>query len=134
MNYYVRDSFRKLYKQFMQYGYWKIRVIQKHPKQASFRHIMPASLVIGLVLLALLAPFSGHALSLLGILLGTYMSALVLSALLVVVKSREARYLPGIIAALACMHFGYGLGFVVGLFGMLVGPFSTDRYFERLTR
>jgi hypothetical protein len=35
IQYYPRSSFWHLFKQFMQYGYWKVSVIKKHPQQAS---------------------------------------------------------------------------------------------------
>jgi len=41
IQYYPRNSFWHLFKQFMQYGYWKVSVIKKHPQQASLRHFLP---------------------------------------------------------------------------------------------
>src|SRR6185503_9369622 len=41
--YQVRGSLRKLFSQYYQYGYWKVRVIQKHRLPASLRHLAPAA-------------------------------------------------------------------------------------------
>src|SRR5258706_13564407 len=54
--YYSRASFRKLWKQYFQYGYWKVRVLQKHPRQMSARQFVPPLFVIALLLLCLTAP------------------------------------------------------------------------------
>ncbi len=43
--YYPRNSLVKLFKQYRQYGYYKIRVIQKHKLPASIRHLVPGTFV-----------------------------------------------------------------------------------------
>ena len=55
--YYSRASFRKLWKQYFQYGYWKVRVLQKHSRQMSARQFVPPLFVIALLLLCVTAPF-----------------------------------------------------------------------------
>src|SRR5262249_1078406 len=52
-----RASLRDLCRQYSQYGYWKLRVIQKHRLPASMRHIVPAGFVALLMILGLTAPF-----------------------------------------------------------------------------
>jgi hypothetical protein len=39
-----------LFRQYFQYGYWKVRVIQKHKLPASPRHLVPGVFVLGLAL------------------------------------------------------------------------------------
>ena len=53
-----RGSTVRLLRQYMQYGYWKVRVIQKHKIPASVRHLIPGLFVLSLVVLALAAPWS----------------------------------------------------------------------------
>jgi succinoglycan biosynthesis protein ExoA len=36
-----RESWMALIRQFFQYGVWKVRVLQKHPRQMSVRHFVP---------------------------------------------------------------------------------------------
>ena len=43
--YHVRGSLTALFRQYMQYGYWKVLVIRKHQAPASFRHLAPGSFV-----------------------------------------------------------------------------------------
>ncbi len=40
--YYSRGSLRTLWRQYFQYGYWKVRVMQKHPRQMSRAAIHPS--------------------------------------------------------------------------------------------
>ena len=42
--YYGRSSLKALWRQYFQYGYWKVRVMQKHPRQMRLRHFVPPSL------------------------------------------------------------------------------------------
>ena len=44
-----RESLRALIRQYMQYGYWKVRVIQKHKMPASVRHLIPGGFVLLLI-------------------------------------------------------------------------------------
>ncbi len=39
--YFSRGTLKSLWKQYYQYGYWKVRVLQKHPRQMSLRHFIP---------------------------------------------------------------------------------------------
>src|SRR5712691_2783887 len=60
-----RASLTALFHQYFQYGFWKVSVIRKHGKPASWRHLVPgACLLIGVVLLleAAGATLSGSAL------------------------------------------------------------------------
>ena len=57
-----RSSLPKLFSQYMQYGYWKVRVIQKHTLPASIRHLVPGAFVFGLLALTLRALFWSPAL------------------------------------------------------------------------
>ncbi|MEM8931145.1 MAG: glycosyltransferase family 2 protein, partial [Acidobacteriota bacterium] len=43
--YYSRGNFAKLWSQYRQYGFWKVRVLQKHPRQTSLRQFVPAAFV-----------------------------------------------------------------------------------------
>jgi succinoglycan biosynthesis protein ExoA len=53
--YTVRSSPMALWKQYYQYGYWKVRVLQKHPHQMSLRQFVPPAFVLSLLLSLLLA-------------------------------------------------------------------------------
>jgi glycosyltransferase involved in cell wall biosynthesis len=131
--YAVRDSFRKLFLQYAQYGYWKVRVILKHPQQTSVRHFVPALFVLGLIVGAALAPVSPLTAWAFAALALSYCAAIACAAL-VEARRSEWRLWPGIAWALGMMHLGYGLGSLVGWLRRVTGPLPTDRIFERVTR
>lgn len=57
-----RESWKALARQFYQYGEWKVRVLQKHPRQMSVRHFVPPAFqfgVVAAVALGLLWPAAG---------------------------------------------------------------------------
>jgi GT2 family glycosyltransferase len=43
-----RRSFRALWRQYFQYGFWKVRVLRRHPGARRLRHLAPAALVASL--------------------------------------------------------------------------------------
>jgi succinoglycan biosynthesis protein ExoA len=112
--YFSRSSLRSLGSQYFQYGYWKVRVLQKHPQQMSWRQAVPPLFVGGLIIGLLLAPFSRLARRLSLVQAAAYAAANLVSSLLVARKNGWAhlRVLP---AAFALMHLGYGSGFIAGL-------------------
>jgi succinoglycan biosynthesis protein ExoA len=111
--YFSRASLKGLWKQYFQYGFWKVRVLQKHPRQMSPRQFAPPLLVLGLIASALLAvssvlrPFSLliPLLYLLANLLGSFYTAAL----------RGWNYLLYLPVIFAVLHISYGLGFLTGL-------------------
>jgi len=112
--YYARGSLKKLWRQYFQYGFYKVRVLQKHPRQMSPRQFVPPLFVSALLvclLLSLIFPWGWRALvGLVGVYLGANLVASILTA-------REAgwRYLPLLPLAFSTLHISYGLGFLAGL-------------------
>jgi glycosyltransferase involved in cell wall biosynthesis len=112
--YQPRASLGGLFRQYMQYGYWKVRVIRKHRLPASWLHVVPAIFLLALVALAAAAPFWQPAMwGWLG-LVGAYMAGVVGAS------SRTARrgsrsILPVLPFVFGCFHFGYSVGFLLGL-------------------
>jgi glycosyltransferase involved in cell wall biosynthesis len=128
-----RGSLTALVRQYLQYGYWKVRVIQKHKLPASPRHLIPACLVLLLFSLLVMAPWwSLAAWSLIG-LLGMYtVSNLVAS--LVTAARQEWRLLPLLPLVFAGYHFAYGCGFLGGVWDFVVRRREPRRAFTELTR
>ena len=109
-----RATPRALWKQYFQYGYWKVRVLQKHPRQMQLRQFVPPLFVATVVLLALLAVVIKAAwLPLLGV-LTLYVLASVIGSVLTAVRS-SLQVLPLLPLTFALIHFAYGLGFLFGL-------------------
>jgi len=112
--YYSRASFLKLWKQYLQYGYWKVRVMQKHPRQMQPRQFVPALFVIALVVLLITAPFLPVNKLLLAATLLAYV-VLSLAASISAARKTKWRLLPLLPIAFTIIHFAYGSGFLFGL-------------------
>lgn len=112
--YYSRASFFKLWKQYFQYGYWKVRVLQKHSRQMLPRQFVPPLFVMTLLLLCLMTPFFTLGKLLLAATLITY-ALLNLGASISAARRTEWSLLPLIPMAFTIMHLAYGSGFLVGL-------------------
>jgi succinoglycan biosynthesis protein ExoA len=111
-----RSSIRSLWRQYFQYGYWKVPVLQKHPRQMKLRQFVPAAFVLSLLvslILGLVRPaIGGRMVVLEG---GSY----VLATLLVSISlacARQRRHLAPVLAiSFPVLHFSYGAGFLLGL-------------------
>ena len=111
--YFSRSSMRSLWRQYFQYGYWKVRVLQKHPRQMCARQFVPPIFVAGLLLSALLAPVVVPAQWLLVAVAAAYLSISLLASLRV--AGRDVRMFAALPPIFATLHLGYGLGFLAGL-------------------
>jgi len=111
--YMVRGSPSALWRQYYQYGFWKVRVLQKHPRQMSPRQFVPPAFVMALIGSAILAllPVTRPLSPVLPLL---YLLANLSASVITSAKKgwKHLSYLPLIFAIL---HLGYGLGFLVGL-------------------
>jgi len=131
VQYYPRNSFWHLFKQFMQYGYWKVRVIKKHPQQASLRHFLPAVLVLSFVALSMLAPLTAHGYLGFGVYAGMYFLAIGSVSFKSACKL-NLKLLPGVVFAIFLIHVSFGIGFIIG---SICRPFRLKlRWFETLSR
>jgi GT2 family glycosyltransferase len=112
--YTVRSTPGALWRQYFQYGYWKVRVLQKHPLQMSPRQFVPPALV-----LALMASI-GFALSPLFLPLAPIIPLLYGTANLIAslwtASQRGWKYVWILPIIFAILHLSYGTGFLLGLF------------------
>jgi glycosyltransferase involved in cell wall biosynthesis len=112
--YHSRSSLTSLWRQYFQYGYWKVRVLQKHPRQMRPRQFVPPAFVAGLVLSALALPWSIGRWSFAAVVLLYGLANLVAVATSV----RRLAGIAGVVylpVAFAILHLSYGSGFLVGL-------------------
>jgi len=112
--YYNRATPLSLWRQYLQYGCWKVRVLQKHPRQMSSRQFVPPLFVMTLFLLSLTAPFLMAGRFLLAAIVITY-SLLSFGASILAVRRADWRLLPFCPVAFAIIHVAYGSGFLLGL-------------------
>ncbi len=118
--YIVRSSPRALWHQYYQYGYWKVRVLQKHPLQMRLRQFAPPTFVFLLFFstLLVLLSFAHPLFSILGplacIIPGLYLITNLLASIWTASKHHwdSLMFLP---FSFAILHISYGLGFLMGL-------------------
>ncbi len=112
--YTVRGTPRSLWRQYFQYGFWKVRVMQKHPRQVRLRQLAPPAFVGALVLSAAVAWRALDAVPVWGAVPLAYVAASVAASLSAARKAGWA-VLPLLPLVYAILHVAYGLGFLAGL-------------------
>ncbi len=111
--YHVRPSVASLFRQYLRYGRARVAVVRKHPAFFRAKHAVPAMMVAGLVATPLIGAVSGSRV-LPVIIWGGYLGFLGIGAGWLSLRRRFWR--PDLLmASLAAIHFGYGIGFLRGL-------------------
>lgn len=114
--YYVRANYRRLFRQYRQYGFWKVYVNKLHGGITTLRQLVPALWVAYLLLgwtVALVHPVLG----------ALYTGSIVLYALGAVVSAVQVASvpgdIPGVLRAFLTLHFAYGIGYLQGVWELL---------------
>jgi hypothetical protein len=142
-----RKSFSALFRQYKQYGYWKVAVIKKHRLPASWRHLVPGGLLLALLTLALvcvLCPLAsptwpsfadlGRMSAMIFLLtVGSYWFALTGASTLTARKDGWS-LLPVLLVVFPCYHLGYGYGFLRGVWDWAVRRKAPGPGYVQLTR
>jgi succinoglycan biosynthesis protein ExoA len=117
-----RGRFRRLARQYYEYGLWKPAVMRKHGSVVSLRSLAPIAFLASLLVLALLAPFSRLALLLLGLEVAVYLvAAIAFGVRAVRAKGEPLLLLPRVIASFVTFHVAYGAGMAAGLLRRSLG-------------
>jgi glycosyltransferase involved in cell wall biosynthesis len=113
--YFTRSSLKKLWRQYFQYGFWRIRTMQKHRRPATLRQTIPLLLVLSMLVLIMAGILWKPLFWLLLIEVCLYFLLLMIGFLDVSRKSgvKQAVLSPLIFIIL---HFSYGIG---GLYGIV---------------
>jgi succinoglycan biosynthesis protein ExoA len=128
-----RGSFFALFRQYVQYGYWKVRVIQKHKIPASLRHLVPGCfvfLLLGLPVAAGLWCVAGWIW--LG-LVAAYIGCNIIASCLTAAQNKCSMF-PLLIVSFACFHIAYGYGFLLGICDFIILRRKPHHRFTLLTR
>jgi len=129
--YFVRGSYEKLWRQYYQYGYWKVYVNRKHGTVTNLRQLAPPALMAWLALLLVAGLFWGPARWALLATLVLYAAAALGSALAL---TRSPGPALRVMAAFAVLHAAYGLGYLAGLRDFLLlrrGPSARSAELSR---
>jgi len=130
-HYAVRASFGKLYRQYHQYGYWKVFVNRLHRTVTTGRQLVPAAWVAGLVLgpaLGLVWPWAAWT-TIAGVL--CYLAAAAWSAWRAAERVVDA---PRVLYAFLTLHLAYGLGYWKGIVHFVLLARQPGQGAGRLTR
>lgn len=113
-SYYSRSSLKKLWKQYFQYGFWKVRVMQKHGKVASLRHLVPLTFVLVNILGPILGVFFKPVRYLWFFEVFLYLFLDIINCFKMC-KS-EFKLIKYMFITFPILHASYGIGFLDGLF------------------
>lgn len=110
--YYVRGNFHKLYRQYFQYGFWKVKVNLMHGAITTFRQVVPPLFVLWILLGAVGSFFRIEILVIYLLGLGLYFLGAIYFALIVSDGLREGLY---VLFSFFILHLAYGLGYLEGI-------------------
>jgi GT2 family glycosyltransferase len=122
-SYFVRERLGQLFKQYFQYGFWRIPVIEKHRRPTTLRQMAPTLFYMACVLLGL-AGWWWREPALAVILPGSYAAALFLAGV-AAVRRNDLRVSSCVPVTIATMHAGYALGLA---YGILMRFFRADAW------
>ncbi|PKP23829.1 MAG: hypothetical protein CVU06_06275 [Bacteroidetes bacterium HGW-Bacteroidetes-22] len=129
--YHVRSTWSHLFRQFYQYGFWKVFVNKKHQAVTTIRQLVPflfvSAIIINLVLAFIHPAFA--------ILLGSLLTVWLVTALLFASSGkRSISQILQTIFSFLILHIGYGSGYLVGIFYFIILRQNPSIRHSKLTR
>jgi succinoglycan biosynthesis protein ExoA len=123
-----RTRLAQVFRQYLQYGYWKPFVMKKHAQAAQWRQLVPAAFIAALTISAIAGPWP----------FVTLVTAYVLAVAAMTVgvartAALDAAALLRVPAVIATFHTAYGIGSIAGWCDAFVLGKRRER-FSRLTR
>lgn len=117
LKYYVRGNFKGLWRQFFQYGYWKVYVNKKHKAVTTMRQLVPPAFVLYLLLL-IPTIFLGKTVFLVSILpLFVYF---LLNTVFSLKATPSLSKLFQTLITFPILHISYGLGYLKGMIEFII--------------
>ena len=117
--YYARGKLSQLFRQYFQYGYFKVRVAQKIGAILTWRQLIPAIFVGSLILTGIMSFFSKFFLCLFFLISGSYLFTNFIFSLGISIK-KGLKFFPILPAVFATLHFSYGFGFLKGIWDFVI--------------
>lgn len=112
--YFNRSTPYALWRQYYQYGFYKVRVLQKHPAQMRPRQFVPPLFALGVLVGTVLAPLSKPLRRLWTVGLAVYALANVIASVKLA-RTNGWQHFMRLPPVFFILHFSYGLGFLAGL-------------------
>jgi len=123
-SYFVRVHPRQLFRQYFQYGFWRIPVIEKHRRPTTVRQMAPTLFYAGCVVAALAALWWRE--PIFAIMLPVCYAAALLLVAIAVLPRNGLRVSVRVPFAIAVMHAGYAWGMAYGIWARLFRPGAWD--------
>ena len=112
--YFARPDLPSLATQYWRYGYWKAQMLKRYPGSLKMRQALPPLLVSGFTILLFLAIVFTGMRSLFLITTSLYLFVLLGIGTQIAIQKKDIIMIPLVAAAVACMHFAWGTGFLFG--------------------
>ena len=130
--YKVRASFIMLYKQYKQYGYWKVFVNKKHNTVTNLRQIVPLFFILSLFLLIVLIFFFPALIYLFLFELALY----TMLSLFFSLKDNGLNLINGFkqMYTYLILHISYGVGYLEGIYDFVLFKNSPNKKHEKISR
>jgi glycosyltransferase involved in cell wall biosynthesis len=123
--YYVRDSAVKLFRQYFQYGFWRVAVLQKHKTPISFRQQVPI-LFFSSIFLLVIAGFFFSNIYVAIILPLIYFLILIIFSIKIIINS-GILIGANFILSVFILHLSYAAGFAWGVLNFILKKNTIDR-------
>lgn len=117
--YYARDSLRKLWRMYYQYGYFKPLAALKVGGVLTIRQVIPVTFVLSLLAVGVVAPWSIYARGLFGAIIVAYVLANLGSSIFISFR-RGLKYALPLAVVFPVLHVSYGVGFMMGILDHLI--------------
>jgi succinoglycan biosynthesis protein ExoA len=122
--YYVRDTPRKLFQQYLQYSFWRIPVVRKHGRPTTVRQTVPPLFFLAMFVLLAIGIWLRNPIVALALPVA-YVTTLVAIGISTIPRAgfKVAALVP---VALVTMHVAYAIGISYGIFSYFFNPGAFD--------
>jgi glycosyltransferase involved in cell wall biosynthesis len=117
--YYTRNTFKKLWKMYFQYGYFKPLVAKKVGRPATLRQLIPSLFLCSLFLLFALSSINRVFLYLFIALIILYL-IITISVSFQISSKNKITLIPFSILSFFVLHFSYGFGYLRGILDFII--------------
>ena len=131
LKYYVRGTYSGLWRQFYQYGYWKVYVNRKHQAVTTYRQLVPPLFVVYLALVLLMSVFGLKTFIISSLPFVFYLG---LNLLFSAKVAKSIIEFPKIVFTYLILHVSYGLGYLKGILDFIVFNKKPGDNQKRLSR
>ncbi len=133
LKYYVRGNYKNLWKQFFQYGYWKVFVNKKHKAVTTFRQLIPPLFTFYLLLNALSWLIGGYFAFIGTLPLFLYLGLVAYVSYDIQQSNKELKFWD-LFKTFPILHVGYGLGYLNGIWDFIILKKSPSEKQKMLSR